>query len=380
MDISNYLTDFKAQNNRHIRIYIYGAGTKGREFLLLIKSYYEEGISVAGFIDRAATEPVEGYPVYRLSELQNKSARIVIAVGAPYDVKEIHQNLQMTGFHDIWWYSVWQHRKEYKDLFLEQCISCREWQDDTLVHVEIHAMDGCNLNCVGCTHFSPIFEKKVPDLQSRLEDVKRLREKIPHIARFHILGGEPFLNPELCSYLEIKKIYPHTQLTIVTNGLLLLKTSGEALERLRDENVCILISQYAPTNKYMDKIKQILNKYDLIYAIRENKKKFNIPLSFEAGEKYCISNGCINIWNGKITRCPTLMYITEFNRYFNTSFPEGGILSLDEPISGKELVEFLQNDVPLCSYCGHHEIDWDICGKNVTVDKFVHTRKVGEPT
>lgn len=93
-------------------------------------------------------------------------------------------------------------------------------------------------------------------------------------------------------------------------------------------------------------------------------------MSFEKGEKYCISNGCI--WNGKIARCPTLMYITEFNRYFKTSFPEEGILSLDGPVSGKELVDFLEEDVPLCSYGGHHEVDWDACGNNVTIDKFVN--------
>lgn len=372
MDRSTNSADFRTQNNRRMRIYIYGAGMRGREFLTVIKNCYAGDISVEGFIDRAAAGLIEGYPVYRLSELQDKSAGIVIAAGYLHMVKEIHHTLQMAGFHNVWWFYGQQHRKAYRDLFSEQCVSCQEWGEDTLVHVEMHAMDGCNLNCVGCTHFSPIFGKTVPDTQSRLDDVKRLREKIPHIARFQILGGEPFLNPELCSYFEIKNIYPHTQLGIVTNGLPLLKAPGAVLERLRDENIYIMISKYAPTSKYMDQIQQILDRYDIIYTIRENREKFNIPLSFEKGEKHCISNGCINIWNGKIARCPTLMYITEFNKYFNTSFPEEGILSLEQSVSGKELVNFLEKDVPLCSHCGRHEVDWDVCGENVTIDKFVN--------
>lgn len=206
-----------------------------------------------------------------------------------------------------------------------------------------------------------------------MADVKKLREKVTSIVGFYVLGGEPFLNPDLCSYIEIKDIYPNAQLNIVTNGLLLLKTQEKVLERLRDENVCISISEYKPTHQCMDEIYQILNRYNLIYTVRkyEEKQKFNIPLTLEKGKKYCISNGCINIWNGKIARCPTLMYITEFNKYFNTSFPEDGIIPLTETVHGKELAELLEKDVPLCCYCGQHEVDWDICGRNVTIDKFV---------
>ena len=196
MDRSTNSADFRTQNNRRMRIYIYGAGMRGREFLTVIKNCYAGDISVEGFIDRAAAGLIEGYPVYRLSELQDKSAGIVIAAGYLHMVKEIHHTLQMAGFHNVWWFYGQQHRKAYRDLFSEQCVNCQEWGEDTLVHVEMHAMDGCNLNCVGCTHFSPIFGKTVPDTQSRLDDVKRLREKIPHIARFQILGGEPFLTPE----------------------------------------------------------------------------------------------------------------------------------------------------------------------------------------
>ena len=370
MDKSNALTGSKTQSNRQ-SIYIYGAGQRGRALLSLIKNYYDGEISVEGYIDRAAVGTVEGYPVYRLSELQDKTAKIIIAVAAPYSAKEIHQTLQMAGFYDHWWCEKPWRRKVYRDFFSEQCISCQEWGDDTLVSVDIYAMDACNLNCVGCTHFAPIFEMKIPDTQSRLDDVRKLREKIPHVEQFSIVGGEPFLNPDICSYLEIKNIYPRARVTVVTNGLPLIKTPGEVFERLRDENVHIAISEYEPTNKCMDKIQQILERYDLVYSLLENKGKFNLPLSFTRGEKYCISHGCVGIWNGKIARCPPLMYITEFNKYFKTTFPEEGILSLEEPVSGKELVELLEREVPLCSYCGHHEVDWGVCGKDVTVDKFV---------
>lgn len=366
------LSHIKTQDNSR-SIYIYGAGMRGRELLTLIKACYDRTISVEGFIDRAATGLLEGHHIHKLSELHDKLARIVISVGDFQAAREINHMLQLAGFHDVWWYFARHYRNVYEDLFLEQCVSCQGWGEDTLLHVEIHAMDGCNLNCVGCTHFSPIFQKTVPDTQSRLDDVRALQKKISSIVDFHILGGEPFLNPDLCSYFQIKEIYPHARLRVVTNGLLLLKTPEKVLEKLCDENICVTISKYKPTSACMDKIQQILDKYNLIYMIRENKNNFNIPLSSEKGRKYCISNDCINIWNGKLAKCPTLMYITEFNKYFNTSFPEEGIISLAEAPSGKELVDFLGKDVPLCSYCGHHEIEWAVCGKHITFDKFVKT-------
>lgn len=361
------------QNSGCTDIYIYGAGKRGRELLALIRKCYGGMISIKGFIDQSAVGKVENYNILRLSEVQDKSVRIVISVGDFGVSREINVDLHAAGFEDVWWYLGRHYRKEYENFFQEQCVSCREWGEDILLHVEMHAMDACNLNCVGCTHFSPIFKKNKPNTQDRLADVKKLREKITSIVRFDILGGEPFLNPDLCSYTEIKNIYPYAHLSIVTNGLLLLKTPEKVLKRLRDENVCISISEYKPTHQCMDEILRILNQYNLVYTVRgyEKKKKFNIPLMFEKGQKYCISNGCVNVWNGKIAKCPTLMYITEFNKYFNTNFPEEGIIPLTEDISGKELTELLEKDVPLCCYCGRHEVEWDICGRNVTIDKFV---------
>jgi MoaA/NifB/PqqE/SkfB family radical SAM enzyme len=106
-------------------------------------------------------------------------------------------------------------------------------------HVEMHISDACNLNCRGCAHFAPTFENKLPDIESRLNDVRRLKGKVSHIIRFYILGGEPFLNPQIDDYVrEIRKILPTTELYIVTNGLLINKLKSETLQTIRDNNVC----------------------------------------------------------------------------------------------------------------------------------------------
>lgn len=100
MDGADHAVDFKTKQNGHV--YIYGAGKKGRSFQSLIKNCYDEELSVAGFIDRAATGLVEDRPIYRLSEIQDKSVRIVISVGVWQMAKETHQTLRMARFQDVW--------------------------------------------------------------------------------------------------------------------------------------------------------------------------------------------------------------------------------------------------------------------------------------
>ena len=63
--------------------------------------------------------------------------------------------------------------------------------------------------------------------------------------RFYILGGESFLNPEVGKYVQ----------------------------------VIIEISEYEPTHRMIDEIKDILNKVEITYIVREFdfKQRFNIP-------------------------------------------------------------------------------------------------------
>lgn len=286
---------------------------------------------------------------------------------------EIALDLKEKGFSKIYWYSVENRRKTRIDFFLEQCVNCSEWSEETLFHVEMHAMDACNLNCVGCTHFSPIFKKEKLDLKTQLLNIDMLSKKITSIVQFHILGGEPFLNDEILCYVKkVKQTYPMSSVIIVTNGLLIPKLPKEVLEYLAKENISVSISEYEPTHKIIEKIKNVLNQYNVMYNIREARETFNIPLSLKpTGENYCISNGCITIAKGKISCCPTLMYIEDFNKKFKFSFPDEGILDLETVMSGMELKKKLQEPIPLCQYCVKNEVNWSRCGKEIVAEYFV---------
>lgn len=358
-----------------MEMYIYGAGNTGAEVLEVLKAYYSAQMkTLCGFIDQNKKMPVKGLPVVPI-ENANIHARIVIAIRSRDTAIEVQRELQRRGYSDVWWY-IGRWKKYGVDFWHEMCVSCKGWKAAILPQAEMHIMDACNLNCRGCAHFAPIFQNEKPDFFSRISDVRKFSQKFGHIIRFVILGGEPFLNEEIGKYAEhIRGILPNSLIEIVTNGILIPSVSEDILERIRENDVCISISEYEPTHRIIHDITCRLERLGIMYEIRsyESKQKFNIPLSLVKDSKYeklCISNGCITIWNGKMARCPTLMYIDRFNQQFNQQLPNDGVMSLDEEIAGEELIRKFKERVPLCDYCVRNETSWDVCHRPVSQGDF----------
>lgn len=363
-----------------MKILIYGAGNNGKIVMELLKNKYRIDDDVAGYIDQNKDGNYQGYPIYKLEDVTDQmilESKIVIAIADFNVVREVCLMLKEKKYTHIYWFGSERSVFQYQDFFEEQCIDCRCWSGSLLQQVEMHIIDACNLNCRGCTHYSPIFSAELPDLQKRLMDVKKLKEKFSHIVKFYILGGEPLLNPELKRYIEeIRDILPNTEMYIVTNGLLIPQMKENILECIKRNHIIVTISEYEPTHKILDKILDRLNEINIIYEIRSiaQKATFNLPFSLSEKSIYpntCISDGCVTIWNGKIARCPQLMYLPYFNQYFATHLPEIGIIDLKEDCRGEELLKRLDEKVPLCRYCIQKEIRWSICGKNAKLEDFV---------
>lgn len=54
---------------------------------------------------------------------------------------------------------------------------------------EIHVADYCNLNCRGCTHFSPIFEREIPEFDVRINDIMLLKKNFRVLYTFQFWEG-----------------------------------------------------------------------------------------------------------------------------------------------------------------------------------------------
>lgn len=366
-----------------MKVYIYGAGEKGKHAVDRISQYYKNEIDVAGFIDRKKTGVYCGFPVYKVEDViacyNQEQFSIIIAVASRKSAVEIYKEIwKREVFVDCYLYNAKDNEKYGTEEFLiNECKRLNGNPNEIIPHIELHAVDYCNLNCAGCVHFSPIYPRTLPDLEKRIEDIHKVCSISNNILSLFILGGEPLLNTELDVYITTaRKLLPYADIQLVTNGLLIPYIKNNLLRTIKEKDIIVAISEYAPTSNMKERIVGVLKEHKIDYTIRryDRKQKFNKPLTTNLHSRYerlCISDGCVSVKEGQIARCPTLMYIKEFNEQFHMNFPTDGIYDLDEIYSCKDLNEKMARKVPLCDYCVKNEMDWHVCNKKPSLEDFV---------
>ncbi len=77
-----------------------------------------------------------------------------------------------------------------------------------LLRFNVDIVKHCNLNCVGCGHFSPLASIEFLSPIEFEMDCKRLAfltEGI--IERIELMGGEPLLHPRILDFMQISRHY-----------------------------------------------------------------------------------------------------------------------------------------------------------------------------
>ena len=237
-------------------------------------------------------------------------------------------------------------------------------------YLNTNLIDGCNLNCKGCTHFAAFFKQdEVYPLESFRRDVRKLSQ-ICDVVSFRLLGGEPLLLNNLGEYVKIsRQFFPKSNLGIVTNGLLLPETSQKILDNLRENNFVVYVSLYPPTLKVLDKIKHLLEKNKVAYDFIGPIQTFGVFLTLHGGNnpeksrKCCMSNdSCRFLRDGKIYKCPpdALSYrLTE--KFGIKGFPKATGVDLYAS-NFSSMLERLDGNIEMCHWCSERparKITWE---------------------
>lgn len=243
-------------------------------------------------------------------------------------------------------------------------------QKPMLHSLETNIMDGCNLNCRGCSHFSNLFhrDEKIK-FETFCRDLKRITDNV-YIYRFNMLGGEALLNNRLIDYIEYaKKVMPDTDIELVTNGLLIPKQDKSFFESCRKNGVIIGISGYKPTLALKNQIIEVLEENQVTYIFRDVVENFgkNIDLAgkndIEIAVKSCRESRCHFMRQGKIYKCPFEALGNKLFTHFNIDIElNGGIDIYKEDLNWQEVVSSLHNNsVEACRFCGKEEqIEWRV--------------------
>jgi hypothetical protein len=249
---------------------------------------------------------------------------------------------------------------------------------------QINVVDHCNLNCKGCTAFSPVAEEKCMDVAIFERDCARLSELTGgQIELIDLLGGEPLLHPEITNIIKIARSHFHGgDINIVTNGILLKKMPGDFWDACRENDINIIISGY-PIKLDIDGIKNITKKNNIRLTIRGNANDVKIwnkvPIDTGGGQdavknfRICYgANFCITLEEGKLATCPIPFVIRHFNKYFNQNIPaaEQDCIDIFKVKSIDEIFDFLRRPAPICAYCNLKKIiygiTWAVSKKEIT--------------
>lgn len=357
-----------------MNVYIYCAGHKGT--VLRDKLIDEYNIDVKGFLDTYKKDEFEGTAIYNLRDVKETDA-IVIANSNHKTVVEIVDLLKKNGKHNVFWHLDFVYpRIVNSDFFKNECVSCDKWGNFVIPHLEYHIVDNCNLNCAGCTHFSPLFEGTEESFESKIKGIDLLLEKFTCIAGIDVLGGEPLLSEKLDMYLiELRKRLPNSFINLFTNGLLIPRMTEDTFKVIRDNNIFISITEYKPTHNMIEKIVGVLEREKIPYTSTgyNSRDLFNVPISTNSKSIYpqkCISRGCFTLADGKIALCPTLMYVNKFNEFYDENLPVEGIINLNCNMTGDEILNELEKEVPLCKHCIEKPMEWHVCDKKRSISEF----------
>jgi hypothetical protein len=260
---------------------------------------------------------------------------------------------------------------------------CRNGKKNRIFpRIEINVIDGCNLKCEGCSHFSSLYDEGSKcTLDSFKRDLTRLNE-IGKLVRLRLLGGEPLLLDNIGEYAATaRKIFPYTDIEIITNGLLITKVSVDNWKLIRDSDVCIGISPYKPTLAIKDKIESVLENNGVQFAYEGDCfDKFAKLVTLDGvhdgykSSEGCLSAGCTFVRNGRIYKCPVEGTIGDFSQYYSLKNPiayDGiSLYEKDDDLLYEKIKNIALNPVGMCSYCSEklQYFDWRVNSHPVLED------------
>jgi len=227
-------------------------------------------------------------------------------------------------------------------------------------YLEHHITDHCNLNCAGCSHFSPLAPTWFEQIDEFEKDFGVLSLKTyGEVGTIRIMGGEPLLHPYFDRFLIMARdLFPYSEIQLVTNGLLVKKFKHILQPLCNQLRIIICISDYG------------LEGFDMLDTIRgfqyvriDWKNQFyNIGLDVAgAQDPLTAFKGCdlhVNKWfyfqGGRFYPCCVGANLKHFINYFNLPFEKYSNDSISISVhehSIEEIEDFLAKPIPLCKYC-----------------------------
>lgn len=225
--------------------------------------------------------------------------------------------------------------------------------------IEVNAVDHCNLSCRSCSHASPTLETREMSSEQVKSDLSALA-RFMRVENVRIVGGEPLMHTNLPSFAEsILNSGITDRITLVTNGLLLMRTSDLLWEFIDEVNV----SLYPLASVVVDRIQRAaenLNRRGVHVAVLKYSYFREAVSVEESADRTLVSRiyntcqiahfwRCITVDRGRIYRCPQSLHRVRVR----PDFEEEDSIQIATIENMNHLLKFLESPEPLnaCFSC-----------------------------
>ena len=241
-------------------------------------------------------------------------------------------------------------------------------------YIELYIINECNLTCSNCNRYNNYNFSGHYDWQQHEKAILTWGQRLS-AQMVTIIGGEPFLHPDLLHWSSlVKRAWPEHSIIIQSNGTVYHHDIDEIL---KIENLSISVAVHHPG--LLKKIKKTNSRFVLKHngSIKPNvavEDDFsdcalvdrglffevydsdNILESFNA----CTMKYSHTIFQGRLYKCPMVAVLPEFRKQFNVRLSQQqqelleSYPSLSSDCSDAELEKFLNEEdspIPQCKLC-----------------------------
>jgi len=349
-------------------IILFGASLRGK---LVNHALRRFDIEAEAFCDNAENKVgslFDGKKVCRLQEvLESYSESVfVLCMGRMDDREAVRKQLADAGItEDVIEGDEILHY--YSSHYMARKIAFPKKEDMlVLEHVLTIVTDCCTLKCKDCGHLVTYY--KNPKLYSKdliCSSIEQLCKMADRIGLLSLLGGEPFLHPQLGEVCEAVAKNSNVEIIrLVTNGTLV--PDDATLQHIKNSVTYVSISDYGELSCKKEELIAALRKYGIAYEVTgEETEWYPIDIPYAAGRTEeevqklydtCVwGRGCSAIQAGEYHICN----YSSTSRQLGFLKPEEGefIPLLDKKTSllekRKQLEQLIHRQQPIkaCGYC-----------------------------
>lgn len=236
----------------------------------------------------------------------------------------------------------------------------------TPLRLELNLTQACNLNCCGCTHYSPLAPAddavQLDIIERTLRHLSQVKG-IKKVESLYLIGGETLLYPHLEEVIAlVRRYFPVTPVSLFTNGIMLPRMKDSFWQACQQHHIAIDITRYPINIDYDALFDLVKSKGVTVHQFADRNMDysfFRFPLdpskrqSARRAHLTCFNYGCLSIIGDRLYPCSISACVDLLNNRFGTNFQheKGDFLNISDITDLKQIYRLRNRPVPFCAYC-----------------------------